>query len=119
MLNLLWIATGGAMGAISRYKLSQALPSGNFPLSTLCINLIGCFGIGLFSVWFKNSHSFKLFLIVGFLGSFTTFSAFSFEALQLLQRSDTLKLLLYITGHVVAGLFLVSLGIKMATACKW
>lgn len=119
MIKLLWIACGGALGAISRYKLSSSILSvANFPMSTLCVNLIGCFAIGLMTIWLKNSPNLKLFVVIGFLGSFTTYSAFSLEALQMLQRSDTFKLALYITLHVVAGLVLVNLGMKTGSALK-
>ena len=90
MLQLLLVSSGGALGAILRYSignLSKIYFFNSF-YTTLLINIIGSFLIGyLISLGYVKNFSdnfIKYFLIIGFLGSFTTFSAFSYEALDLL-----------------------------------
>ena len=94
MSGLAAVALGGALGAVVRYLMSVAFASvpahgGGFPWATLTVNLAGCLGIGL--VWANWSHSSwfddwgRAFLVVGVLGGFTTFSAFSFETLMLAE----------------------------------
>ena len=81
----LLIGVGAFFGAISRFLLSSLLLKFvflGFPLGTLTVNLIGCFFIGIFlAVNLSNKELFSPLLIIGFLGSFTTFSAFTKEVL--------------------------------------
>jgi len=87
------IALGGALGTLGRYALSLlALPiSGNLPWGTILINILGSFVIGLFGTLtlstgkFPVSESWRLFVMVGLCGGFTTFSAFSLQTLDLIR----------------------------------
>jgi CrcB protein len=90
--TLLWIAAGGALGAVARFLVSSAVitwAGDGFPWNTLTVNVIGSFAIGaLFAglselPWFHTIA--RPFFIVGFLGAFTTFSAFSLESLVLIE----------------------------------
>ncbi len=112
--TFLCIALGGSLGSALRYLLSVKYNAPQFPFGTVAVNLIGCFLIGLLSVMLTGSGSLKLVLIVGFLGAFTTFSAFSYEAWQFLNERALLKLGIYLCGQVVLGLLLVSWGMKCA-----
>lgn len=96
MLNALAVSCGGFIGAGSRYLLSTMINkanTGNFPISTLIINFLGSFLIGilaqLFSDLYPNNKKTQLFLSTGILGGFTTFSTFSLETVNLFQTGHT------------------------------
>lgn len=109
-----WIAMGGALGSVLRFlvqgRIQEAYP-GAFPIGTLGVNLIGSAAIGLLAgafAAFPVPSPVKLFLIVGFLGGFTTFSSFSLENLNLIRTGHVLHALVYI---------LVSNGMGILAAC--
>jgi CrcB protein len=91
MPNLFWIAVGGAMGAIARFKVfdvAQRYVSGFFPWGTLAVNVIGSFVAGLLWTFFDRFNlpmHLKTFIFMGFLGSFTTFSHYTLETIQLVR----------------------------------
>jgi CrcB protein len=102
MTNLLIIGLGGFLGAICRYLVSGWIQTISkmvtFPLGTLVVNSTGCFIIGILS-YLSFTRSFfspeaRLFLIIGFLGAFTTFSSFSVETLNLVRDGEWVKGLL-------------------------
>lgn len=115
-MEFIWIGIGGFIGATSRYSFylleKRFLP--DIPLATLIVNLIGCFlaGIlwGLIQRKLIISPELRLFLMVGFLGSFTTFSTFSLETMTLLRSGDFFMAFLNLIIQIFAGLFLVYLG---------
>ena len=117
MKIILFIGTGSFIGGISRYLLSLLIHSKTtslFPLSTLIVNVIGCFLIGIVIGFFDKgqlSHEWKLFLATGILGGFTTFSAFSNETIVLFKEGYTGYALLYIAASVILGL--------LATYCAY
>ena len=116
-MNLvLFIAAGGAIGAVGRYAVMTAvshLLGAGFPYGTIMVNLIGSFVLGglLESLKYFSaiSNEMHVFLIVGVLGSFTTFSTFSMDVVVLMQRNEMFAAGLYILGSIVVsigGLFL-------------
>lgn len=111
------IAIGGAAGANARFWLGSwvAHKVGNesFPWGTLSVNLIGAFVAGLVSQMLERHNAasaWRYLLIVGFLGGFTTFSAFALESLGLTFQRHWGSALGYFLGSPLAGLFAVAAG---------
>lgn len=114
--DLGWVAGGGALGSALRYAvsvwLSQRLSSG-FPWHTFAVNVSGAFLLGLLVTAVVDRSgwgSWQLFVGVGFLGGFTTFSTFSVETLRLLQDGLTAAAASNVLLSVIAGLAAAALG---------
>lgn len=115
-MNLLMVALGGALGAGSRYMLGgwlHAQLGSGFPWGTFAVNILGSLAIGLvlgLSGRGGLSTGASLFLATGVLGGFTTFSAFSYDTLQLLSRGAVGVSLLNALGQLTAGIAAAYLG---------
>ena len=111
MINLIYVASGGAVGAVLRYLTSNfyRFYFPNFPIGTLFINFIGSFLIGILASNLESrgtSYIFiKYFLIIGILGSFTTFSTFSLETIQLANDKKLFLSLVYIFVSISLCIF--------------
>ena len=122
-MNLVLIALGGALGAVSRfllgYAVSQAVGSA-LPYGTFVVNVIGCFAMGLLMTIIVDREllpaSWRLLLCVGLLGGFTTFSSFAYEGLMLLNEGRLLAVLAYVGGSVGLGLVAAAAGVLCARA---
>ncbi|MFT3679292.1 MAG: fluoride efflux transporter CrcB [Ferruginibacter sp.] len=118
MKDFLLVGLGGAIGSMLRYSGNLFIGNKDFPYATLLINITGSFIIGfVIGLSLKNesfASNWKLFLATGICGGFTTFSAFSFENLQLFQQGKYLLLALYILLSVVLGLVAAFSGYKFA-----
>jgi CrcB protein len=120
MLNVLLVALGGSLGAAGRFGVSLALPAraGEWPWATFGINVVGSLLIGLLAGWLgargEAGEPWRLFLGVGVLGGFTTFSAYSLETMRMIERGDWVGASTYSIGSVLAGLAAVALGIALA-----
>lgn len=117
MKNILLVGLGGGIGSIARYLFQRwmyALYPHHFPWGTFGVNIIGCFVIGLF--WglsfksFDDNESWKLFLMAGLCGGFTTFSAFTLEGVGLMKEQRMALFLVYVAASVILGLLATWLG---------
>lgn len=118
--TIVLVATGGALGSTLRYLTSVLVErffQTSLPLATFIVNVLGCFLIGLFIGFLDQNllkESMKWFLITGFCGGFTTFSAFGFENYNLITSSHPVTALLYISISVLAGIFAIYFGLLTA-----
>lgn len=109
MRETIFIGCGGALGAILRFTLSELfIIIETFPLTTLLINLLGTFLLCFIAAGassFLHTHQILYRTItIGFLGAFTTFSAFSIETVQLVQRGEWFIAIIYVTASLVGGM---------------
>jgi CrcB protein len=114
-MTYLIIALGGALGAVTRYVIASAVA---FPLGTLTVNVLGSFIMGLAFVWFstKTSAHWPLFVMTGFLGGFTTFSAFSLDVLKLFEAEKYMNAGGYVLASVVFSVLAVFAGVYVMKA---
>ncbi len=113
--GLLLVALGGAAGSVLRYLVSVAalaVLGPAFPWGTLAVNILGSAAIGVAAASGIEGHQ-RLLLVTGFLGGFTTFSAFSLEAVTLHERSPLLAVV-YVAASVGLGLAAFALAWMMA-----
>ena len=108
---------GGGIGSVCRYAMATTLQKnfpGPFPVGTFFVNLVGCFAVGLVGTLGLEraalSPEARVFILVGLLGGFTTFSSFAWETLGLLSVRDALRAALYVAGSVFCGLIGAYLG---------
>ena len=121
-MKLLIIGCGGFVGAILRYLVTgwvYAISGGDFPLGTLVVNVCGSFLLGL--VLGLADHlvlhpQAMLFLTIGLLGAFTTFSTFSYESWALIEVGSYAKAVLNMAGSLLAGMVAVLLGLVIGRA---
>jgi CrcB protein len=119
-MHWLLVFVGGGLGAIARHGVNRAgldMLGPGLPWWTMAVNVSGSFLIGLlaglFGAW-ETGHDMRLFLITGVLGGYTTFSAFSLDALTLWERGAFQEAGLYVLGSVILSLLAAAVGL-MAT----
>lgn len=119
-LGYLLVFIGGGLGAAARHGINRAglaLLGPGFPWWTLGINVLGSFLIGLAAGLFgamETGHNMRLFLTTGVLGGFTTFSAFSLDALTLWERGAAVQAGLYVLGSVILSLLAAAVGLALS-----
>lgn len=122
MIGVAAVAVGGALGSVLRYGLVQMvmrLYPQSFPLGTMLVNIAGSVVIGIVMAKYAHgalSEHARLFLAIGVMGGFTTFSAFSWDVLSLIQRGLMLQAMMYIAGSVMLSLIACALGYYLASA---
>ena len=117
------VAIGGALGALLRYQVGRGMTAWlgpqtimGFPWATLTVNVIGSLAMGILAGWLARhgdlgSEQLRLFVGVGLLGGFTTFSAFSLEMMVLIERGDSALALGYSLISVLAGVTALYIGL--------
>lgn len=119
--NLLFVAMGGALGAMLRYGISSGIYAWfgrSFPYGTLVVNVAGSFAIGLLSILlvekFNIPQEWRLALVVGVLGALTTFSTFSWDTLDLMQQGLMQRAFLNVLLNVVLCIGAAWMGVLWA-----
>ena len=118
--NVLLVGLGGGIGSMARYLCQRWFAvnyASSFPWGTFTVNIIGCLAIGIF--WglsfksFNTNESWKLFLMTGLCGGFTTFSAFTLEGVGLLREQKLALFFSYVVASVVIGLLATYIGMRL------
>jgi CrcB protein len=119
-MHWLLVFVGGGLGSLTRHAVNRAglaMLGPGFPWWTFAVNVAGSFAIGLLAGLFggfETGNNARLFLITGFLGGFTTFSAFSLDALTLWERGEPMQAGLYVLGSVILSLIAAAAGLMMS-----
>jgi len=116
--SILWVTLGGIIGTLSRYAVYLTISFFNIhsAIATLIVNLLGCFIAGSFLEMSQStilSSNLKLFVFIGILGAFTTFSTFTIDNYQLLQANKINQLLLNLFTNNILGLVALIIGITI------
>ena len=119
-MTLLFLAVGGAFGAVSRYLVQgwvQDLADGRFPWGTFAVNISGSFVLGLvFALTMDRailSPEIRIPLMIGFIGSYTTFSTLMLESWVLVEEGDLVRMFANLAGSVVIGMIAVVGGLAV------
>lgn len=111
----------GALGTLARYGLQglvQGRAGSSFPAGTLVVNILGCFllgGVAEYALTHLNiPPEWRIGITVGFLGAFTTFSTFTFEAVRLMQDGEWARAGTYLMASIVGGLLAIVAGMRLA-----
>ena len=121
--QIVFVALGGASGSVLRFLITVMTAKfywGVFPLATLLANITGCLLIGVFAGfangYFDVNSNLRLLLITGFCGGYTTFSAFAFENLNLIQYQHYVVAAIYTLLSVFLGFLAVWIGLQLSSS---
>ncbi len=120
MMTYLLVGVGGALGAMGRHFCSEIIDSHvpSFPFGTLFVNVTGSFLIGVITAYviFRTGlQNWRLFLVTGFLGGFTTFSSFSLATVRLMQNGLFLSAFLNVLANVALCLLMTGMGFYLVS----
>lgn len=120
MMPILYVAFGGALGSVARFwisRLMETMPVSTFPWATLVVNITGSFLMGILFVTIIErammAADLRYLLMVGLLGGFTTYSAFSLETLLMIDKGQILFASAYVLATLAGCLAAVWLGIRL------
>lgn len=120
-MNFVYVMIGGSLGALLRYIISgivQEKAGITFPLGTISVNFLGCFVFGFLAEISSETLFFspkmRMFTFMGFIGAFTTFSTFIWEAYQFLKEGSYLYSFIYLTLSILSGFLGLIAGIIIA-----
>ncbi|SER67554.1 fluoride efflux transporter CrcB [Parafannyhessea umbonata] len=120
LTDCIFVGIGGFAGSVLRYLCGQAFPQGDFPLTTMGINVLGSFVLGtlaaLVTRGMVTDDHLSLLLRVGLCGGFTTFSTLSLEAAGMMGEGRTVAGLAYVAGSCVLGVVAAMIGGSVASA---
>jgi CrcB protein len=108
---VIWVALGGALGALARASVALVLDP-RLWLATLAVNVVGSLAIGF--VVARVDQRWWPFVVTGFLGGFTTFSAFALDAVELYSSGEVVQALVYVVTTLIVGIAAVPIGSKLA-----
>lgn len=113
MQTFLLLFLGGGIGAVSRHGLSLLLTRLGLaaPWPLLGVNLLGCLLIGFFASLLSSPTPLRLLLITGILGGFTTYSSYTLDLIQLIERHEFTTFFFYFLAHFLGGLCCAVLGV--------
>ncbi|MEM9819574.1 MAG: fluoride efflux transporter CrcB [Bacteroidota bacterium] len=118
MFHFLWVFLGGGIGSLLRYGIAQSLTYlGCPPVATFLANALSCILLGFLTALSLKTdldQNYRLFLMTGLCGGFSTFSTFTNETYQLFQNGEFVYALVNIFGSVLLCLFCIFIGMKMA-----
>lgn len=118
-MRAILVGVAGAVGALARYGIGLTVGPRPFPYATLFINVTGSFVLGLvltIATVERVSPNISVPIAVGLLGSYTTFSTFSWESFVMLRTGETLKAVLYLTASVACSLAAVAVAYRLGRA---
>lgn len=104
--SVLLVGVGGAIGAVGRYGVGKLVTTDQFPISTLIMNVIGSFLLGLV-LFSQTSETMRLLVGVGVCGAFTTFSTFSVDIVRLIEKGKIWPALLHGSGNILLSVIAV------------
>lgn len=120
MSKFLLLFIAGGLGSLSRYLLSgffQRVINISLPVGTYLVNIIGCFLFGLIWAYAQDrialSPEFRVIILTGFMGAFTTFSTFIFESSALLDSSQWFYFVINVVGQIIIGIILLKFGLSL------
>lgn len=120
LIRYLLVLAGGGVGSLARYVAASAIMTrfgGQFPLGTLVINVTGSFLVGFLNILlerFQLAPNWRLLLVVGFLGGYTTFSSFEWETYSAIRDGGAWTGMLNVVTSVMLGYIAVTLGSMLA-----
>ena len=123
IMSFIWVAVGGAFGSLLRFGVNNVTPrflGQDFPWATLTVNILGSLVMGFLAAFLAEKYAdqpdLRLFLLTGVLGGFTTFSAFSLDVFNLVQRGESSTALIYAAASVVLSIIAVFAGFMISRA---
>lgn len=123
-MNILYVAVGGAIGSVLRFFMQHVMTEAagkDFPYGTMLVNISGSFAMGVLIGWLARSappdaEDIRLFVAVGVLGGFTTFSSFSLDAITLFEQGRLGAMSAYILTSVICSLLGLLAGLQLVKA---